>query len=69
MVWIGDSIVMVSEAGIRSAMPTFLYVYVGDPDAVYERALGGAACRLAHRHGKRHRGNLIQIVMLDRYGG
>ena len=38
-VWIGDSVVMVSEAGIRNPMPTFLYVYVADTDAVYARAL------------------------------
>jgi len=37
-VWIGDSVVMVSEAGPRHPMPAFLYVYVGDTDAVYERA-------------------------------
>jgi len=37
--WIGDSVVMVSEAGVRSAMPAFLYVYVSNIEAVYERAL------------------------------
>ena len=39
VVWIGDSVVMVSKAGIRGPMPSFLYVYVSDTDAVYERAL------------------------------
>ena len=34
VVKIGDSVVMISEAGIRSPMPTFLYVYVGNSDAV-----------------------------------
>ena len=37
-VWIGDSVVMVSEAGARRPMPAFLYVYVANADAVYERA-------------------------------
>jgi uncharacterized glyoxalase superfamily protein PhnB len=41
--WIGDSVVMVSEAGVRSAMPTFLYVYVSNTEAVYERALKAGA--------------------------
>jgi PhnB protein len=35
---IGDSLVMVSEAGPRHAMPAFLYVYVENADTVYERA-------------------------------
>ena len=37
--WIGDSVVMVSEAGVRGVMPAFLYVYVSNTEAVYERAL------------------------------
>ena len=36
---IGDSLVMVSEVGVRAAMPAFLYLYVDDIDATYERAL------------------------------
>jgi PhnB protein len=36
---IGDSIVMVSEAGVREAMPAFLYLYLDDVDAAYQRAL------------------------------
>lgn len=43
VVKIDDSVVMISEAGIRSPMPTFLYVYVGNSDAVYERALEAGA--------------------------
>ena len=35
---IGDSVVMVSEAGPRRPMPAFLYVYVSNTDTVYERA-------------------------------
>lgn len=36
---IGDSVIMVSDAGIRSPMAAFLYVYVKDTDATYLRAL------------------------------
>jgi len=36
---IGDSVVMISDAGIRSPMTAFLYVYVSDTDATYRRAL------------------------------
>lgn len=39
LLWIGDSVVMVSEADVRSNMPAFLYVYVSNTEAVYERAL------------------------------
>jgi uncharacterized glyoxalase superfamily protein PhnB len=40
---IGDSMVMVSEAGVRDAMPAFLYVYVGDTDDACRRALESGA--------------------------
>jgi PhnB protein len=40
---IGDSVVMVSNAGIRNARGSFLYVYVGDADATYQRALNAGA--------------------------
>jgi uncharacterized glyoxalase superfamily protein PhnB len=40
---IGDSIVMVSGAGVRSLMPAFLYLYVDDTDATYQRALQAGA--------------------------
>ena len=36
---IGDSNVMISNAGPRRAMAVFLYAYVGDADATYERAI------------------------------
>jgi PhnB protein len=39
----GDSVVMVSDAGIRSSMTAFLYVYVRDTDATYQRALDAGA--------------------------
>ena len=40
---IGDSVVMISAAGIRNPMTAFLYVYVNDTDATYQRALQAAA--------------------------
>jgi uncharacterized glyoxalase superfamily protein PhnB len=40
---IGDSLVMVSEAGVRSPMPAFLYVYVPDTGMTYRRALKAGA--------------------------
>ena len=40
---IGDSVVMISDAGIRSAKTAFLYVYVNDTDATYQRALDAGA--------------------------
>jgi PhnB protein len=36
---IGDSVVMISDAGTRSPMTAFLYVYVDDTDGTYRRAL------------------------------
>jgi PhnB protein len=43
---IGDSLVMVSSVGPREAMPSFLYVYVEDIDATYQRALEAGAVSL-----------------------
>jgi PhnB protein len=43
---IGDSIVMVSAAGVRDANPSFLYVYVDDVDATYRRALQAGAASI-----------------------
>jgi PhnB protein len=40
---IGDSILIVSSAGQRAAMPAFLYVYVSDADATYRRAMKAGA--------------------------
>ena len=40
---IGDSVVMISDAGVRPAMTAFLYVYVADTDATYRRALDAGA--------------------------
>jgi len=43
VVRIGDSQVMISDAGIRSPTAAFLYVYVSDTDAAYQRALDAGA--------------------------
>lgn len=43
---IGDSLVMISAAAQREKMPAFLYVYVADTDAIYERALAAGATTL-----------------------
>jgi PhnB protein len=43
---IGDSIVMVSGVGPRDPMPAFLYLYVDDVDATYQRALEAGAVGL-----------------------
>jgi PhnB protein len=43
---IDDSIVMVSDAGIRKPMPAFLYVYVHNTDDTYRLALQARASSL-----------------------
>src|SRR5438046_4361056 len=43
---IGASRVMVSSVGPRDAMPAFLYLYVDDIDATYQRALEAGAVSL-----------------------
>ena len=40
---IGDSTIMVSAAGTRDVFPAFLYVYVDDADATYQRAIKAGA--------------------------
>ena len=40
---IGDSIVMVSDAGVRSSMAACLYVYVENVDVTWQRALQAGA--------------------------
>lgn len=40
---IGDSVIMVSDAGARRPMTAFLYVYVDDTDGTYRRALDAGA--------------------------
>jgi len=36
---IGDSMLMISDAGMRDPTPAFLYVYVANADITYQRAL------------------------------
>jgi uncharacterized glyoxalase superfamily protein PhnB len=44
---IGDSLVMVTApGGNRELFPAFLYVYVDDADAVFERAIAAGAASL-----------------------
>jgi PhnB protein len=45
-IWIGDSVVMISDAGMRQSMTAFLYVYVRDIDATYQRAVAAGALSL-----------------------
>jgi ribosomal-protein-serine acetyltransferase len=40
---IGDSLVMVTQAGVREPFPALLYVYVADADATYRDALAAGA--------------------------
>jgi PhnB protein len=40
---IGDSIVMISSLGERDHFPAFLYIYVDDVDATYQRAVHAGA--------------------------
>ena len=40
---LGDSLIMVSGAEQRDPMPAFLYVYVDDVDATFQRALEAGA--------------------------
>jgi len=43
---IGDSLIMISGAEVRGAMPAFLYVYVDDVDATYRGAIKEGAASL-----------------------
>src|SRR5262245_40801468 len=40
---LGDSILMISAAGVRNSTQAFLYVYVKDTDETYRRALDAGA--------------------------
>lgn len=40
---IGDSMIMISDAGARDAVGAFLYVYVADADQTYRRAIDAGA--------------------------
>jgi PhnB protein len=43
---VGDSMILVSAAGQREPFPAFLYVYVDDADAAFQRALAAGATAL-----------------------
>jgi len=43
IVRIGDSIVMIGDAGVRNSITAFLYAYVADTDATYQRAVTAGA--------------------------
>ena len=43
---IGDSMVMISDAGVRDPAPAFLYVYVENTDETYRRAIQAGAVSL-----------------------
>ena len=43
---VGDSLVMVTEAGEREVFPAFLYMYVDDADRTYTRAIAAGAASL-----------------------
>jgi uncharacterized glyoxalase superfamily protein PhnB len=40
---IGDSIIMISDAGVRDPMPSCLYVYVENADETWQRAVTAGA--------------------------
>ena len=40
---LGDSIIMISEAGVRDTVPACLYVYVENADATWQRAIDAGA--------------------------
>jgi PhnB protein len=40
---IGDSLIMVTSAGERELFPAFLYIYVDDADAAFDRAIAAGA--------------------------
>ncbi len=44
---IGDSVLLLSDGGgVREPIPAFLYVYVQDTDATYQRAISAGALSL-----------------------
>jgi ribosomal-protein-serine acetyltransferase len=43
---IGDSVIMVTQAGVREPFPALLYVYVADADATYRDALAAGAASI-----------------------
>ena len=76
---IGDSLVLVSASGERELFPAFLYIYVGDADETYRRALAAGAVSLEEPldtpYGDRRAmvrdpsGNVFQIAHRQTRGG
>lgn len=46
VLWIGDSPIMIGEAGVRAPSPAFLYVYVREVDALFRLAVEAGATAL-----------------------
>ena len=44
--WIGGSVIMISDPEARPVTPAFLYVYVADADATFARAIEAGATSL-----------------------
>ena len=63
---IGDSIVMISDAGARSATNAFLYVYVEDVDAAYQCAVD-AGVRVLEEPSDMHYGDR-RCMVEDKWG-
>jgi PhnB protein len=40
---LGDSVIMITDVGIRPPTASLLYVYVGDVDVIYRRAIAAGA--------------------------
>ncbi len=53
-VQIGDSMVMIGAGAAGEAMPTMLFLYVEDVDAVYQRALEAGATALMEPSDQSH---------------
>jgi uncharacterized glyoxalase superfamily protein PhnB len=63
---IGDSMIMISDAGVRAPTPACLYVYVANVDATWQRALDAGA-RCVEQPSNTPYGDRRGIV-LDRWG-
>jgi len=63
---VGDSILIVSEAGPRPATSSFLYLYVPDADAAYAKAIDAGA-RTVEEPRTTHYGDRRAMVE-DRFG-
>lgn len=64
---VGDSIVMVSDAGTRPPSPAFLYVYVENADETYRRAVDAGARPLEEPRDLPY-GDRRGMMVEDRWG-